>query len=57
MRARPEMVAEVPEADRRRARPIQRKVCVAIRIERRSDLGSCQIVEQAIDQVHRLSIA
>jgi hypothetical protein len=51
------MIGEVLKADRRGASLVQRGVGVAIGIERRPDLGLCQIREQAIDRVHRVIIA
>jgi hypothetical protein len=49
--------SQVREPDRRRTWPVESWVGVAIGIERRPDLSSGQIVEQAIESVHRLIIA
>ena len=51
------MIFQVREPDRRRTRSVEGWVGVAIRIERRSDLCAGQIVEQAIESVHRPIIA
>ena len=51
------MIFQVRETDRRRTRSVEGWVGVAIRIERRADLDSGQIVEQAIESVHRPIIA
>ncbi len=57
MRASSKVTCQIREPDRWRTWSVEGWVGVAIRIERRSDLSSGQIVEQAIESVHRLIVA